>query len=91
MLFVGLAEWISAIDPQATGPNLVGGLALELFLIGGAIQRSEKDEASEEIRAFRNSWDNACASAGHPMMIPHDFRRTAVRNLVRAECPRRRP
>ncbi len=46
---------------------------------------------SDDIRAFRKSWDNACEAAGYPTKIPHDFRRTAVRNLVRPACPRRRP
>ncbi|MBI2016297.1 MAG: hypothetical protein HYV94_02905 [Candidatus Rokubacteria bacterium] len=30
------------------------------------------------------SWRQACIDAGVPGRIPHDFRRTAVRNLERA-------
>ncbi|MFN7972990.1 MAG: tyrosine-type recombinase/integrase [Acidobacteriota bacterium] len=37
---------------------------------------------------FRNAWKVACADAGLPNRIPHDFRRTAVRNLERAGVPR---
>ncbi len=34
------------------------------------------------IREFKRSWKTACKDAGTPGRIPHDFRRTAVRNLV---------
>jgi integrase len=39
------------------------------------------------IREFRGAWQAACEAAGCPGRIPHDFRRTAVRNLVRAGVP----
>jgi integrase len=39
------------------------------------------------IRAFRRSWLRACQQAG-VLRVPHDFRRTAVRNLERAGVPR---
>jgi len=39
------------------------------------------------IRGYRNAWKAACKTAGVPERIPHDFRRTAVRNLERAGVP----
>jgi integrase len=39
------------------------------------------------IGEFKRSWKTACTAAGLPDRIPHDFRRTAVRNLVRAGVP----
>ena len=36
------------------------------------------------IRKLRRSWMTACGKAGRPGRLLHDFRRTAVRNLIRA-------
>ncbi|MBI3301236.1 MAG: site-specific integrase, partial [Deltaproteobacteria bacterium] len=41
------------------------------------------------IKDIRGSWERACREAGLSGKIPHDFRRTAVRNLVRASVPER--
>jgi len=40
------------------------------------------------IKSFRRAWQSACRQAGLAGRIPHDFRRTAVRNLERAGVPR---
>lgn len=38
--------------------------------------------------SFRKSWIRACRLAGTPGRIPHDFRRSAIRNLERAGVSR---
>jgi integrase len=40
------------------------------------------------LKGFTKAWRAACIAAGVPGRIPHDFRRTAVRNLERASVPR---
>jgi integrase len=40
------------------------------------------------LQSFRRRWLTACKTAGLADRIPHDFRRTAVRNLERASVPR---
>lgn len=42
------------------------------------------DKKPYPIISLNKAWQAACRSAGCPGRIPHDLRRTAVRNLVRA-------
>jgi integrase len=48
------------------------------------------DDKGDPIKLWRlyRDWKKACREAGHPERIPHDFRRTAARNLIRAGVPR---
>ena len=39
------------------------------------------------IRSYQIAWKSACEAAGCPGLVPHDFRRTAVRNMSRAGLP----
>lgn len=41
----------------------------------------------QKLGEFKHSWKTACRKAGLPGKLMHDFRRTAVRNLVRAAIP----
>jgi len=43
----------------------------------------------EPIHGLRKAWCKACRAAGVPGRVLHDFRRTAVRNLVRSGVPER--
>ena len=70
-------------------------LLVEQRDITGAIEQSRAlivpwvfHRNGKPIRDFYGAWRTACAAAGVSDRIPHDFRRTAVRNLERAGVPR---
>jgi len=44
---------------------------------------------AQRIVSLTKAWKAACAAAGCPGRIPHDLRRTAVRNMVRRGVPER--
>lgn len=47
-----------------------------------------RTKGARPLKGFTKAWRAACIAAGVPGRIPHDFRRTAVRNLERAGVPR---
>jgi len=51
--------------------------------------RTGKKVKGKPIVRFTKAWRTACAKAGCPGRIPHDMRRSAVRNLVHAGIPER--
>lgn len=64
------------------------------FVLGLQLEREEiipwvfiNPKTADRIRYFRRPWVHACRQVGLPGRIFHDFRRTAVRNMVRAGVP----
>jgi len=62
----------------------LGRIVPWLFPHGGTGPR-----AGARRKDFRKAWTTACEAAGAPGMLRHDFRRTAVRNLVNVGVPER--
>ena len=64
-----------------------GHVVKEVFFRMVAKGRGGKQEP-KPIKSFMKAFTTACRKAGYPGRIPHDMRRSAVRNLERAGVPR---
>ncbi|MEE9301938.1 MAG: site-specific integrase, partial [Alphaproteobacteria bacterium] len=53
----------------------------------GAICPWVFNRRGRQIKGFVKAWKSACTTAGCPGTLPPDFRRTAIRNLVRSGVP----
>ena len=49
----------------------------------------EQGQGGIPVRRWRTAWRTACQAAGVPTRFLHDCRRTAARNLIRANVPER--
>ena len=64
-------------------------LRAEAVICPWVFNRSNRKVKGKRITTFIKAFRGTCTKGGCPGRIPHDLRRTAVRNLVRAGVPER--
>jgi site-specific recombinase XerD len=79
---------IFAMTPELRAALEAQKAATEQLQRQGRIIRNVFHRRGKPIKSFKKSWATACLRAGCPGRIPHDFRRTSVRNLERAGVSR---
>lgn len=86
--FVLTRELRTLLEEQERRRKATGQIVPWVFfrMVGKRGGRAPKQP--RPITSFSKAWQAACRAAGCPGRIPHDFRRTAVRNLDRAGVPR---
>jgi hypothetical protein len=58
-------------------------------LVPWLFPHSAKPHRGSQRQDFRKAWRSACKAAGYTGMLRHDFRRTAVRNMVKRSISER--
>ena len=86
--FVLTQELRTLLEEQDKRRKATGQIVPWVFfrMVGKRGGRAEKQP--KPITSFTKAWRNACHAACVGRRMPHDFRRTAVRNLDRAGVPR---
>src|SRR6266566_327348 len=86
---LGLAMRSCALNgAQMMGSGNLDGVSAAQAAKPGIASKGLPETSGVRIKSFRRAWVTACKKAGIPERVPHDFRRTAVRNLERAGVPR---
>jgi integrase len=74
---------------------IYGGMGpwLEMTLSRGRVESPKCiwlfSRAGKPVKDFKADWKHTCETAEVPGLLFHDFRRTTVRNLIRADVPKK--